>query len=388
MVAVARARPTRWRPSACWMTARPGAPPAGLIVNPIAGMGGRVGAQGDRRRRGAAARARARRRPVAAGRAERALARLDRRRPALDLAGARRDGRRPRAAARVPRPRPAAPATGAETTAADTRAPRPEMERRGVELLLFAGGDGTARDILDAVGDARADSRHPDRREDALGVFATSPEAAGDVAAAYLLRRRAARAARRGGADVDEEALRAGRVAARLYGVARVPVDRRDLGPKAASRSATPASTRSARSSRARGRRPDALGPGTTTQRILAASASRERCSASTRSATARSSAATSTRRSCSSSSTAAARGSSSASSAARATCFGRGNQQLSPAVIRRVGRERIDDRRRARQAASRSIRPAARRHRRRRRSTPSSPATAASASHPAARSS
>jgi predicted polyphosphate/ATP-dependent NAD kinase len=38
-----------------------------------------------------------------------------------------------------------------ETTASDTKRIAKEMIDQGVELLIFVGGDGTARDIYDAV---------------------------------------------------------------------------------------------------------------------------------------------------------------------------------------------------------------------------------------------
>ena len=77
--------------------------------------------------------------------------------------------------ARLPRPRSVGATRDETTSADDTRAAAAEMERRDVDLILYAGGDGTTRDIVDAVGDPRSDSRDPDRREDALGRLRHEP---------------------------------------------------------------------------------------------------------------------------------------------------------------------------------------------------------------------
>ena len=120
--------------------------------------------------------------------------------------------------------------------AADTRAAAAELEPRDVELILYAGGDGTTRDIVDAVGTRVPILGIPTGVKMHSGVFATSPEAAGDVAAPTCRRPAALREAEV--MDVDEEALRAGRVSAPLYGVASraATTALRVQRPKAASR--------------------------------------------------------------------------------------------------------------------------------------------------------
>ena len=244
----------------------------GLIVNPVAGMGGRVGLKGtdgdDIVRRALALGAIS----VAPGRAARALARLERCRDRVSVvAGARAMGSDLARAHELPTVTVAA-GDRDDTTAADTTAAASDMERRGVDLILFAGGDGTTRDIVDAVGTRVPILGIPTGVKMHSAVFATSPEAAGDLAAAHLC----------GSAnglhdaevmDVDEEALRDGRVSARLHGVARVPSDRtRVQNPKASS--APPDASLDALcrqiAAEALSDRLTLLGPGTTTQRILA----------------------------------------------------------------------------------------------------------------------
>ncbi len=107
------------------------------------------------------------------------------------------------------------------TTAHDTRRCAGQMEKAGVDLLVFVGGDGTARDIYESV----------DKRLPVLGVpagvkvysavFAVNPVEAARVAADYLEGRRGLE--ERPVVDIDEDEYRRGRLVLRLYGYMLVP---------------------------------------------------------------------------------------------------------------------------------------------------------------------
>jgi predicted polyphosphate/ATP-dependent NAD kinase len=140
------------------------------------------------------------------------------------------------------------------------------MRARGADLLLFAGGDGTARDIHDAIGAEVPVIGIPTGVKMHSGVFAATPDAAGQAAAAYLRSPGALQPADI--ADVDEEAAREDRVATRLYGEARIPnAPRHILSAKAPSPAADAGLQALCEELR---KLPGLtlLGPGTTTARI------------------------------------------------------------------------------------------------------------------------
>ena len=191
----------------------------GLIVNPVAGLGGAVGLKGSD---GAALQAEAIRRGAVAqagARAARALRDPMRRDMFWLVTGSGAMGVDAVAAAGfAPDAVLAAPAS---STAEDTRRLARHMRGTGVELLLFSGGDGTARDVHAAVGDEVPMLGIPSGVKMHSGVFATSPAAAGRLLAAFA----AGDAPRFREAEIIDRDAAGG--APRLYGLARVPEESR-----------------------------------------------------------------------------------------------------------------------------------------------------------------
>ena len=193
-------------------------------MNPVAGIGGRVGLKGSdgadvqrlALRMGAV--------PEAGARARRALEALVPLDPGVELLVAPSVMGRDAAEEAGLSPVLAGEINPGATTSADTRRIAREMRDAGVDLLLFAGGDGTARDVFDAI----------DRSVVVLGiaagvkvysaVFAVNPSRAGELAVAYM---RGGMPVRDGEVlDLDEDAYRAGRVSPALHGYLRVPYRR------------------------------------------------------------------------------------------------------------------------------------------------------------------
>ncbi|MDR0596587.1 MAG: ATP-NAD kinase family protein [Clostridiales Family XIII bacterium] len=108
------------------------------------------------------------------------------------------------------------------TTASDTMDAAVALKAVGVDLILFAGGDGTARNILDAVGDGVPVLGIPAGCKIHSAVYAVNPRSAGELVASFVEGR--VRDTRESEVmDIDEELFREDRVDAKLYGYLRVP---------------------------------------------------------------------------------------------------------------------------------------------------------------------
>jgi predicted polyphosphate/ATP-dependent NAD kinase len=198
----------------------------GLIINPIAGIGGSVGLKGSD---GADVQAQARALGAVPKASERAIIALRQLLPLQDrIQIITYPGEMGEMAARACGFVPVV--IGAiepgQTTAIDTQQAARMMQQMGVALLLFAGGDGTARDISQAVGMAVPALGIPAGVKIHSAVYATHPRSAGELAHLFL-QGAVSRLREAEVMDLDEESVRQGIVSARLFGTLRIPFQRR-----------------------------------------------------------------------------------------------------------------------------------------------------------------
>jgi predicted polyphosphate/ATP-dependent NAD kinase len=193
----------------------------GLIVNPIAGLGGAVALKGTDGLIERALRLGAQ--PHAALRTARALRVLRgaRRSPSPEiLVGGAAMGEHVARMVGFKAVVLASPASTSATYPEDTQRAAFAMMEAGIELLLFAGGDGTARDIFKVVGDRVPMLGIPAGVKMHSAVFATSAAHAGEVARRYVY---AADAVSLAGAEIMGRQVTNGRDSPLLFGLARTP---------------------------------------------------------------------------------------------------------------------------------------------------------------------
>jgi predicted polyphosphate/ATP-dependent NAD kinase len=186
----------------------------GFVVNPIAGMGGRVGLKGtdgkvaEAREKGAEPRAPERAREALDSLAETDDVELLAAGGTMGESVAHDAGFDPTVVSDPPE----------DTTADDTREAVRRFEEHDTDLILFVGGDGTAVDVAETLNSETPILGVPAGVKIYSSVFAVSPRAAGRIAATFE------RTESREVNDIDEDAYREGEVHTQLQAIVTVPV--------------------------------------------------------------------------------------------------------------------------------------------------------------------
>jgi len=108
-----------------------------------------------------------------------------------------------------------------ETTAEDTKKIAKMMKQQNIELLIFCGGDGTARDIHDAIGLSIPVVAIPSGVKMFSSVFAINPRAAAEIVNKFI--KETVELQENEVLDINEESFREGILDSRLYGYLNVP---------------------------------------------------------------------------------------------------------------------------------------------------------------------
>jgi predicted polyphosphate/ATP-dependent NAD kinase len=202
----------------------------GLIVNPIAGIGGRVGLKGSD---GLEIQQQALALGAVSLAQERTAAALEVLYPqAAGLEILTPPGEMGEAVAQkcgfFPHPLPIPQKDGGVTTADDTHRAAQAMQEAEVDLILFTGGDGTACDIYHALGNNFPVLGIPAGVKIYSAVFGITPKDSGELAMAFLQGKRV-RLHEAEVLDMDEDAYRDGQISTHLCGYLTIPYRRRHV---------------------------------------------------------------------------------------------------------------------------------------------------------------
>ena len=194
----------------------------GVLVNPYAGIGGAMALKGSDGKQ-------IREQALAMGASLEAISKMTRALNAIDIdkqalqvftvAGLM--GEQSCAAAALPCEIVYTPAT-LQTEAFDSEQAASALAACNLDLLLFAGGDGTARNLCHVLGDSAVVLGVPAGCKIHSGVYAVTPTAAGTVAG-MMARGELVSEFDAEVKDIDEQACREGNVRAQHYGEMRVP---------------------------------------------------------------------------------------------------------------------------------------------------------------------
>jgi predicted polyphosphate/ATP-dependent NAD kinase len=195
----------------------------GFIINPIAGMGGKVALKGTN---GVLKEAIARgAKPIALERAKEFLQKLREYSEGKEIEAFVCPGVMGAEAAKAadyPIYVILPMKIGKETSAEDTRKAVRMLIAANVDLIVFVGGDGTAKDILDAMQKSETPVLGvPSGVKMYSGIFAVNPSDAADVVLAFS--RNQAEMEELEIMDADEEAIRNDTFSVKLYGFLKGP---------------------------------------------------------------------------------------------------------------------------------------------------------------------
>jgi len=194
----------------------------GFIVNPIAGMGGSIGLKGTDGKTILEKAVSLGAKPIATIRAEKFLTELASFKQSIHLlVGAGDMGETE--AEKQGFNYTVIGEKQLQTNSADTKKIAQGIVETKADLLVFCGGDGTTRDILEVVGTKIPVLGVPAGVKMHSAVFAINPKAAARVALSFLRDELPVREAEV--MDVDESAFREGRLSAELYGYMLSPYE-------------------------------------------------------------------------------------------------------------------------------------------------------------------
>jgi predicted polyphosphate/ATP-dependent NAD kinase len=195
----------------------------GLIVNPIAGMGGRVGLKGTNGADIVTKALELGAGPVSPAKTVEALRGLKKSGVEFELITYPAEMGELEAAGAGLKARVIGNITSGKTTADDTKHAANEMLELGVDFILVAGGDGTMSDVIEAIGTRVPILGIPTGVKLHSAAFANTPEVVGQVAARFLSEGLPLQEAEV--MDIDEDAYRENRLVAKLRGYALVPYE-------------------------------------------------------------------------------------------------------------------------------------------------------------------